>query len=100
MNFTLKVWRQQNAKAKGHFETYKVSNISPDTSFLEMLDILNDQLIREGNDPVAVNKGCILTDLTVRLQHASSICASSRTVTLSPSSLGEVPVFLSSRTSW
>ena len=58
MNFTLKVWRQQNAKAKGHFETYKVSNISPDTSFLEMLDILNDQLIREGNDPVAVNKGC------------------------------------------
>ena len=58
MNFTLKVWRQPNAKTKGHFETYKVSNISPDTSFLEMLDILNDQLIREGNDPVAVNKGC------------------------------------------
>ena len=55
MNFTLKVWRQPNAKTKGHFETYKVSNISPDTSFLEMLDILNDQLIREGNDPVAVN---------------------------------------------
>ena len=53
MNFTLKVWRQPNAKTKGHFETYKVSNISPDTSFLEMLDILNDQLIREGNDPVA-----------------------------------------------
>lgn len=58
MNFTLKVWRQQNAKAKGHFETYKVSDISPDTSFLEMLDILNDQLIREGAEPVAVNKGC------------------------------------------
>ena len=58
MNFTLKVWRQKNAKAKGHFETYQVTNISPDTSFLEMLDILNDQLIKEGNDPVAVNKGC------------------------------------------
>lgn len=58
MNFTLKVWRQKNAKEKGHFETYKVSGISPDTSFLEMLDILNDQLIREGVDPVAVNKGC------------------------------------------
>lgn len=57
MNFTLKVWRQKNAKAKGHFETYQVTNISPDTSFLEMLDILNDQLIKEGNDPVAVNKG-------------------------------------------
>lgn len=57
MNFTLKVWRQQNAKAKGHFETYKVSDISPDTSFLEMLDILNDQLIREGNDPGCCQQG-------------------------------------------
>lgn len=58
MNLTLKVWRQKNAKDKGHFETYKVNDISPDSSFLEMLDILNDQLIREGIDPVAVNKGC------------------------------------------
>lgn len=58
MNFTLKVWRQKDAKSKGQFETYKIENISPDTSFLEMMDILNDQLIREGNVPVAVNKGC------------------------------------------
>ncbi|HBZ36025.1 MAG TPA: succinate dehydrogenase/fumarate reductase iron-sulfur subunit [Rikenellaceae bacterium] len=58
MDFTLKVWRQKDAKTKGHFETYKVTNISPDTSFLEMMDILNDQLIREGDDPVAINKGC------------------------------------------
>lgn len=58
MDFTLKVWRQKNAKAKGKFETYKVTNISADTSFLEMMDILNDQLIREGADPVSVNKGC------------------------------------------
>ncbi len=58
MDFTLKVWRQKNAKAKGHFETYKVKNISPDTSFLEMMDILNDQLIKEGTTPVAINKGC------------------------------------------
>ena len=58
MNLTLRVWRQKNAKDKGHFEEYKVKNISPDTSFLEMMDILNDQLIREGNDPVAINKGC------------------------------------------
>ncbi|NLX40578.1 MAG: succinate dehydrogenase/fumarate reductase iron-sulfur subunit [Bacteroidales bacterium] len=58
MNFTLKIWRQKNAKSKGHFETYKVKNISPGTSFLEMLDILNEQLINEGIDPVAVNKGC------------------------------------------
>lgn len=58
MDLTLKIWRQKNAKAKGHFETYMVKNISPDSSFLEMLDILNEQLIQEGIDPVAVNKGC------------------------------------------
>ncbi len=62
MDLTLKVWRQKSAKEKGCFETYKVSNISPDSSFLEMMDILNEQLIREGNDPVAVNKGCKSTD--------------------------------------
>jgi succinate dehydrogenase / fumarate reductase iron-sulfur subunit len=45
MNFTLHIWRQESAKAKGHFETYPIENISPDCSFLEMLDILNEQLI-------------------------------------------------------
>ncbi len=44
MKFTLKIWRQENAKAKGGFQTYKVDNISPDCSFLEMLDILNNSL--------------------------------------------------------
>lgn len=58
MKFTLNVWRQKNAKAKGYFETYHVDNISPDTSFLEMLDILNDDLIREGKDPVAFDHDC------------------------------------------
>ena len=58
MDLTLKVWRQKNAKAEGHFETYQVKNISADSSFLEMLDILNEQLIAEGIDPVAVEKGC------------------------------------------
>ncbi|MFA6333962.1 MAG: succinate dehydrogenase/fumarate reductase iron-sulfur subunit [Bacteroidales bacterium] len=58
MDLTLKIWRQKSAKDKGHFETYKVKNISPDSSFLEMMDILNDQLIREGSDPVAIEKGC------------------------------------------
>src|SRR5512133_608722 len=58
MDFTLKVWRQKSAKEKGHLETYIVKNISPDTSFLEMMDILNEQLIREGCDPVMVEKGC------------------------------------------
>ncbi|MCR4848682.1 MAG: succinate dehydrogenase/fumarate reductase iron-sulfur subunit, partial [Bacteroidales bacterium] len=45
MRFTLHIWRQECTKAKGHFETYKIDNISPDCSFLEMLDILNEQLI-------------------------------------------------------
>ena len=58
MVFNLKIWRQKNAKAKGHFETYHIAGIEEDASFLEMLDILNEQLIREGCDPVAVERGC------------------------------------------
>ncbi len=58
MKFTLKVWRQKNAKAKGRFETYRVDGISPDTSFLEMLDILNNNLIREGKEPVSFDHDC------------------------------------------
>ena len=50
MNFTLKIWRQKDAKSKGAFESYKVENISADTSFLEMLDILNNNLIHEGKE--------------------------------------------------
>ena len=50
MNFTLHIWRQENARAKGHFETYKIDNISSDCSFLEMLDQLNERLI---NDRIA-----------------------------------------------
>ncbi len=58
MNFTLKVWRQKDAHTKGHFETYQVKNISEGTSFLEMMDILNEQLIGEQMDPVSFDKGC------------------------------------------
>jgi len=58
MNLKLKIWRQANPKDKGHFETYSLENISPDTSFLEMLDILNEKLIREGKDPVAFDHDC------------------------------------------
>lgn len=58
MNLTLKIWRQANPKAKGKFETYKISDISPDCSFLEMLDILNERLVREGVDPVAFDHDC------------------------------------------
>ena len=58
MNFTLKIWRQKNQKDKGHFETYKVQRISPDASFLEMLDVLNNQLVLEGKDPIAFDHDC------------------------------------------
>jgi succinate dehydrogenase / fumarate reductase, iron-sulfur subunit len=58
MNLTLKIWRQKNAKVKGGFEKYKVTNISPDCSFLEMLDILNENLINEGKEPVSFDHDC------------------------------------------
>ncbi len=58
LKLTLKVWRQKNRKEKGNFETYQIANISPDTSFLEMLDILNEQLINEGKEPVAFDHDC------------------------------------------
>ena len=59
MNFTLKIWRQENAKAKGRYETYKVENISSDCSFLEMLDILNESLISNKiAHPVCFDNDC------------------------------------------
>lgn len=58
MNLTLKVWRQQNSKAEGKFETYQVKNISHEMSFLEMIDVLNEQLIGEGAEPVAFDHDC------------------------------------------
>lgn len=58
LNLTLKVWRQKSDKEKGKMESYNVSNISPDSSFLEMMDILNEQLVDEGNEPVAFDHDC------------------------------------------
>lgn len=58
LNLTLKVWKQNGPREKGRFETYKVSNISVDSSFLEMMDILNEQLINEGKEPVAFDHDC------------------------------------------
>ncbi len=58
MNLTLKIWRQENPEAKGRFEKYEISEISPDSSFLEMMDLLNEQLIKEGKDPVAFDHDC------------------------------------------
>jgi succinate dehydrogenase / fumarate reductase iron-sulfur subunit len=58
MNLTLKVWRQKNSKSKGNFETFKMKDISSEMSFLEMFDVLNEQLIREGKDPIAFDHDC------------------------------------------
>jgi len=57
-DITLKIWRQKNAKAKGKFETYNIHNISQGSSFLEMLDVLNEQLVSENKEPVAFDQDC------------------------------------------
>src|SRR5690606_17542916 len=53
MRITLKVWRQKDASSPGEMKTYELDNISPDMSFLQMFDVLNAQLIKKGEDPVA-----------------------------------------------
>ena len=58
MNITLRVWRQENADAKGAMQTYQLADVSPDMSFLEMLDLLNEQLTVEGIEPVAFDHDC------------------------------------------
>ncbi len=58
MNLNLKVWRQANTQSKGYFETYQVKNISAEMSFLEMIDVLNEDLIETGKDPIAFDHDC------------------------------------------
>ncbi|HIW11494.1 MAG TPA: succinate dehydrogenase/fumarate reductase iron-sulfur subunit [Candidatus Rikenella faecigallinarum] len=58
MNLKLKIWRQKDAHDKGHFEDYHVENVSEGSSFLEMLDILNNNLIHEGKEPIAFDHDC------------------------------------------
>src|SRR5690606_14975238 len=58
MNLTLKIWRQKDATSAGALPTYQVQDISPDMSFLEMLDTLNEQLNEAGQDPVAFDSDC------------------------------------------
>ncbi len=58
MNLTLKVWRQKDENDKGRLETYPVTGISEHASFLEMLDVLNEQLINQGKEPVAFDHDC------------------------------------------
>ncbi len=58
MNFTLEIWRQQGPEAEGRFVTHEVTDIDPEASFLEMLDILNDRLIQDGERAIAFDSDC------------------------------------------
>ena len=58
MDLTLKIWRQKNKNDKGAMKSYPIKNVSPDSSFLEMMDLLNNELIEKGEDPVAFDHDC------------------------------------------
>jgi len=58
LNLNIKVWRQKNATSKGQFEIYPIKDISTDSSFLEMMDSLNEQLINQGKEPVSFDHDC------------------------------------------
>ena len=58
MNFRLKIWRQPNAKSRGKLVDYEAKDISPNTSFLEMLDIVNEDLLARGEEPIAFDSDC------------------------------------------
>ena len=58
MNLTLKIWRQKDQKSSGKMVDYKVNGISPDSSFLEMMDVLNEGLISKGEEPVEFDHDC------------------------------------------
>ena len=58
MNLKLKIWRQDDQSNSGQFRDYEISKVSPDSSFLEMLDLLNEQLLQKGEEPVAFDSDC------------------------------------------
>ena len=58
MKLILKIWRQENAESKGKMVSYEIDNVSPDMSFLEMMDVLNEELMSKGIDPVAFDHDC------------------------------------------
>lgn len=58
MNFKLRVWRQKNSQSKGRLETVEAKNISADMSFLEMLDVVNEELVKKGTEPIVFDHDC------------------------------------------
>lgn len=103
MSLKLKIWRQQNRNAKGAMIDYQLDNVSPDMSFLEMLDTLNEKLVRERGDAIAFDHDCRegicgMCSLVIngqahgpekKPQLANSTCENLKTVTRSSLSLGE-----------
>ena len=59
MKLTLKIWRQASAQAAGKFVTYQLADVSPDMSFLETIDLLNQNLIIAGEEPIAFDRDCL-----------------------------------------
>lgn len=84
MRINLHVWRQPNTEAKGHIQLYKLDDVSPDMSFLEMLDVLNEELIEKGEDPVAFESDCregicgtcgmVIDGIPHGKQHGATVC--------------------------
>ena len=58
MKIKLKVWRQKNKESKGEFKTYQHDHVSADMSFLEMIDVLNESLVKKGEEPIAFDHDC------------------------------------------
>ena len=58
MNLKLKIWRQKNSNSSGEMVDYNISNVSPDMSFLEMMDVLNNELISKDEDPISFDHDC------------------------------------------
>ena len=58
ISFTIKYWKQNGPKEKGHFDSHEMKNVPDDTSFLEMLDMLNEELINEGKEPFVFDHDC------------------------------------------
>jgi succinate dehydrogenase / fumarate reductase iron-sulfur subunit len=101
MNLTLKVWRQKNASTKGAFVTYKAEGISPDMSFLEMLDVVNEGVMHSGEEPIHFDHDCreaafpVIKDLAVdrsafdRIQQAGGFVSVNTGVTIDAN---EIPI--------
>src|SRR5437868_8541160 len=109
MNFWLRIWRQRDAKFRGKLVKYEVRDISPDTSFLEMLDILNEQLLDRGEEPIAFDSDCRegicgTCSLTVNGEahgpdHPGAVCElymrkfrDGETITIEPFRVGSFPI--------